>query len=146
MRNLFILLSLCFCALCAQAETFDIKQIRNGEWTAHSIEPFRSTSDGKHYTALTPDHRAIVKYQYSNGEAVDTLLNIDNVTPEKGLDVSPRSFSTRSFPKATDTPGRRSPSRRRGMPVRQGRSSFSRFSSATCSSLRSMNPGRFRCR
>ena len=88
MRNLFILLSLCFCALCAQAETFDIKQIRNGEWTAHSVEPFRSTSDGKHYTALTPDHRAIVKYRYSNGEAVDTLLNLDNVTPEKGLDVS----------------------------------------------------------
>lgn len=73
----------------AQAtEHITVEGVRGGAYRGASVPAFRSTADGKHYTALTPDHRAIVKYQYSNGQAVDTLLNLDEVQPEEGLDVS----------------------------------------------------------
>ena len=65
-----------------------VEDIRGGVYRGQSVEAFRSTADGKHYTAITPDGRAIVKYQYSNGQAVDTLLNLADVKPEEGLDVS----------------------------------------------------------
>ena len=70
------------------AETLTVEAIRGGEYRGKSVPAFRSTQDGKHYTAITPDGRAIVKYQYQNGQAVDTLLNLNTVRPEEGLDVS----------------------------------------------------------
>mgnify|MGYP003311371671 CR=1 FL=1 len=55
--------------------------------SATAVAQGRSTADGKHYTSITDDGRAIVKYQYSNGQAVDTLLNLDTVKPEEGTEV-----------------------------------------------------------
>jgi len=72
----------------AENKELTIKSLRNGEWRAKSAATFRSMADGKHYTALTPDKRAIVKYQYSNGAAVDTLLNLRIAKGEKGSDYS----------------------------------------------------------
>lgn len=86
--------TLLLASLLAAATTLDaaspltISDVRSGQYRGASVPAFRSTADGKHYTALTPDGRAIVKYQYSNGQAVDTLLNLDDVRPEEGLDVS----------------------------------------------------------
>lgn len=74
--------------LAQAAETLTVEDIRGGQYRGKSVPAFRSTADGKHYTALTPDGRSIVKYQYTNGQAVDTLLCLDNVKPEEGLDVS----------------------------------------------------------
>lgn len=48
----------------------------------------QSMADGKHYTDLSSDGRAIVKYRYQDGKAVDTLLNLNTVRPEEGLDIS----------------------------------------------------------
>lgn len=64
-----------------------IKSLRTSEWSAKSAPVFRSMADGKHYTAVANSGRAIVKYQYSNGQAVDTLLNLDNVKPGEGVDI-----------------------------------------------------------
>lgn len=75
-------------AIATQAQEITVKGIRTGEWSGKSVAAYRSTADGKHYTALTDDGRAIVKYQYSNGQAVDTLLDLNKVKPEEGLDVS----------------------------------------------------------
>ena len=61
--------------------------VRMGAFYGRSVPSFRSMADGKHYTALTNGGRAIVKYQYSNGQAVDTLLNLDKVKPEEGSSV-----------------------------------------------------------
>ena len=55
--------------------------------SATAVAQGRSTADGKHYTSITEDGRAIVKYQYSNGQAVDTLLNLNTVKPEEGTEV-----------------------------------------------------------
>lgn len=70
----------------ANAE-FTVQDVRSGMFSGKSVASFRSTADGKHYTAITPDGRAIVKYQYSNGQAVDTLLNLNTVKPEEGTSV-----------------------------------------------------------
>lgn len=70
------------------AEPITVEAVRSGLYRGKSVPAFRSTADGKHYTAITAKGRAIVKYQYSNGQAVDTLLNLDKVNPEDGLDVS----------------------------------------------------------
>lgn len=67
--------------------TLTLKSVRSREWSARSASSFRSMADGKHYTAVA-NSRAIVKYQYSNGQAVDTLLNLDKVKPGEGIDIS----------------------------------------------------------
>lgn len=69
------------------AEKLTIKGLRGREWRPAGAPVFESTQDGKHYTAVTPDGRCIVKYQYSNGAAVDTLLNLDKVKPGDGVDI-----------------------------------------------------------
>lgn len=80
--------SVCMMPFFAFTQTLSLKDLRSGKYTAKSVPVFRSMADGKHYTALTSDGRAIVKYQYKDGVAVDTLLNLNNVRPEKGLDIS----------------------------------------------------------
>ena len=75
-------------SMAVNAQDITVEGIRSGEWSGKSVSAFRSTADGKHYTALSADGRAIVKYQYSNGQPVDTLLDLNKVKPEQGLDVS----------------------------------------------------------
>lgn len=75
------------------AENLTIDALRSGKWSAKNAPVYRSTADGKHYTALTSDGRAIVKYQYSNGAAVDTLLSLATCKHDKELDVSKLKLS-----------------------------------------------------
>ena len=87
-KHLLAALTLAAMSLQLQAAgSLTVEDLRGGVYRGNSVSPYRSTADGKHYTALTSDGRAIVKYQYSNGQAVDTLLNLDRVKPEEGLDV-----------------------------------------------------------
>ena len=88
MAKKLLLSALASLAIAANASAdFTVQDVRNGAFSGKSVASFRSTADGKHYTAITPDGRAIVKYQYSNGQAVDTLLNLDKVKPEEGTSV-----------------------------------------------------------
>ena len=88
MAKKFLLSAIASLAIAANASAdFTVQDVRNGAFSGKSVASFRSTADGKHYTAITPDGRAIVKYQYSNGQAVDTLLNLDKVKPEEGTSV-----------------------------------------------------------
>jgi dipeptidyl-peptidase-4 len=68
------------------ATAFELKDINERAFAAKSVPAYRSMADGKHYTALSEDGRSIVKYQYSNGAAVDTLLNLNRVTTEEGAE------------------------------------------------------------
>lgn len=70
------------------AEKLSIKSLRAGEFNAKGASIYRSTADGRHYTAITADGRAVVKYQYSNGAAVDTLISLDNLNNPDKLDLS----------------------------------------------------------
>ena len=87
--NIFIAsLAIMACSQSANAqEKLSLQDVRSREFRAKSAPTFRSMADGKHYTALVNNGRAIVKYQYSNGQAVDTLLNLDNVKAEEGIDI-----------------------------------------------------------
>ena len=91
MNRLDILLSSLAVAATVQVANADnhltLKSVRSSEWRAQSAPVFRSMADGKHYTAVANRGRAIVKYQYSNGQAVDTLLNLENVKPGDGVDI-----------------------------------------------------------
>ncbi len=69
------------------AEKLSIKSFRNGDYKQKSAPVSRSTADGKHYTAISADGRSIVKYQYSNGAVVDTLLSLDNVKNAEKIDL-----------------------------------------------------------
>lgn len=68
------------------AAAFELKDINERAFAAKGVPAYRSMADGKHYTALSEDGRSIVKYQYSNGAAVDTLLNLNRVTTEEGAE------------------------------------------------------------
>lgn len=88
MSKKVLLSALASLAIAANANAeFTVQDVRSGMFSGKSVASFRSTADGKHYTAITPDGRAIVKYQYSNGQAVDTLLNLNTVKPEEGTSV-----------------------------------------------------------
>ena len=90
MNSSFLIASLALAAVTTvanAAETLTVEAVRSGQYSGRSVAPYRSTADGKHYTAITADGRSIVKYKYSNGQAVDTLLCLDRVQPEEGLDV-----------------------------------------------------------
>ena len=91
MKSFRYFLSILTCAAISQPALAEgplsIKGLRGIEWRAQSAPVFRSMADGKHYTAVGANGRAIVKYQYSNGQAVDTLLNLDNVKPGEGVDI-----------------------------------------------------------
>ncbi len=70
-------------------ERLSIKAFRSGEYAQHYAPTgWRSTSDGLHYTAITPDGRSIVKYSYADGGVEDTLLCLDNVRNEEKIDFS----------------------------------------------------------
>lgn len=75
------------------AEQLSIKAVRAGQYRAKSAPVYRSMADGKHYTALSSDGRAIVKYQYSNGAAVDTLMTLNNVKNDEKIDLKNLYFS-----------------------------------------------------
>ena len=65
-----------------------LEGLRRGEWSAKSAPAYRSTADGRHYTALTSDGRAVVKYRYADGAAVDTLLSLDAVAAADDVDAA----------------------------------------------------------
>jgi len=69
------------------ARQFTLDDICSGVYSGKQVPSYRSMADGKHYTALTDNGRSIVKYRYTDGEAVDTLLSLANVEPEGEMDL-----------------------------------------------------------
>lgn len=62
--------------------------MREGAYAQSTASVYRSTADGLHYTAISADGRSIVKYQYRDGKAVDTLLCLDRVKNDEKIDLS----------------------------------------------------------
>ncbi|MEG0163547.1 MAG: DPP IV N-terminal domain-containing protein, partial [Mucinivorans sp.] len=59
----------------------DYEAVNSGKFRPHGVAGLRSMKDGEHYTALTDDRMSIVRYRFSDGVAVDTLLNITSIAP-----------------------------------------------------------------
>lgn len=79
LTSLLAIISLAAAAESKQPITYD--QIEGGTFTARTISGLRSSADGEHYTAITPDRTAIVKYRYDTGDAVDTIFSNSGLLP-----------------------------------------------------------------
>ncbi len=56
----------------------DLQDIVYGQYYAHSAGyGIRSLSDGKHYSMLSPERNAILRYDFSTGKVVDTLFSTE---------------------------------------------------------------------
>ncbi|MDD3743318.1 MAG: S9 family peptidase [Lentimicrobiaceae bacterium] len=59
------------------SKRFDLEDLlKKRIFSASSIEGFRSTNDGQHYTTLSDDYRRIEKFSYKTGEKVSTLIDL----------------------------------------------------------------------
>ncbi len=58
-----------------QAQGYTLKDIVSGKFGERSVAPMTSSHDGNHYYRTDAEHKAVVKYAYATGEAVDTLFN-----------------------------------------------------------------------
>lgn len=66
-------------ATASEKREVDYAAISGGKFSARSVSGVRSMKDGLHYSAISPDRKAIVKYNYQDGQAVDTILNLRNI-------------------------------------------------------------------
>jgi dipeptidyl-peptidase-4 len=73
-RFLFTALAaICFLSLTAQ--NYTLRDIVSGKFSARDIRPMVSSADGLHFYQPDAERRALVKYSYATGNAVDTLFN-----------------------------------------------------------------------
>lgn len=55
----------------------------SNHWMQAEINEMRSLPDGEHYTQLSDDKKAILKYAYKTGQVVETLFHVDNAREMK---------------------------------------------------------------
>lgn len=83
MKRFFLLLGL-FCSLGSLSlgaqtgtKTPDLGEIVNGHFSARGAGyGVRSMPDGEHYTLISADGSAVVRYRFATGQAVDTLFSV----------------------------------------------------------------------
>lgn len=64
--------------LVAQKRPITLKETTGGVFAARGAGyGFRTMSDGKHYTLISPDYKRIIKYEYASGKEVETLFDVD---------------------------------------------------------------------
>ncbi|MDR2086774.1 MAG: S9 family peptidase [Dysgonamonadaceae bacterium] len=87
-KTVFIFTCLTF-VFCLQAQTGNkpllLKDIVEKKFASANGGEIRSLPDGEHYTAISADKKAIVKYAYKTGQPVETLFHVDK-TRETHLD------------------------------------------------------------
>lgn len=55
-----------------------LQEVNRGDFYAYTAgSGMRSTADGKHYTMMDRDHKAILRYSFQTGQLVDTLFSVD---------------------------------------------------------------------
>lgn len=81
MKRILFLSLLLMCQWASAQHKFSYIDIQNGYFAQKTVSGVRSMADGKHYTTF--DGKAIVRFSYASGTAVDTLCNVGALT--KGL-------------------------------------------------------------
>ncbi|MCC8147010.1 MAG: S9 family peptidase [Bacteroidales bacterium] len=74
-----------------------LKDIVEGKFSARGIRMMRSLPDGEHYTALSNDNKAILKYSYKTGELTDTLFHVDKARETKLESIQGYSIDSRGY-------------------------------------------------
>ena len=89
MRNLLFILVFSFSASFLGAQSgnnpIQLKDIVERKYASQGVEEMRSLPDGEHYTMMSSDRKAILKYAYKTGKITDTLFNA-KTTRETKLD------------------------------------------------------------
>ncbi|MFI3299222.1 MAG: S9 family peptidase [Rikenellaceae bacterium] len=80
MRKFFLILMTTLSLSGASAQQGEQKEIgyddlKEGVFSARGVYGLRSMADGEHFTAITDNREAIVRYGYRDGEALDTIFN-----------------------------------------------------------------------
>ncbi|MDR1371635.1 MAG: S9 family peptidase [Dysgonamonadaceae bacterium] len=75
----------------------ELKDILSGKFSAQSVGGFRSTPDGEHFTRLSSDKKAILRYSWKTQQIIDTLFNVDKTRETRldkidGYDISSTGF------------------------------------------------------
>ncbi len=63
------------CVPTLSAQQYTLESLLSGEFSPRGIRAMVSSADGIHYYQTDPQQRAVIKYAYATGEAVDTLFN-----------------------------------------------------------------------
>lgn len=99
-KTVLLLFSLLFFqTICAQNgnNLLSLKDIVEGKYAAHGIQQMRSLPDGEHYTALSNDRKAILKYAYKTGQVTDTLFHVDKARETKLASIQGYSIDSRGY-------------------------------------------------
>ncbi|MDL2323417.1 S9 family peptidase [Bacteroidales bacterium OttesenSCG-928-A17] len=87
MKNKIISLLILFSGLTAYAQTgtnpIQLQDIVDGKYRPTGFAEMRSLPDGEHYTVLSSDRKAILRYAYKTGQLVDTLFHADKTRETK---------------------------------------------------------------
>jgi len=79
MRNSFFIFIFSFSALFLNAQngnnSIQLKDIVERKYASQGVEEMRSLPDGEHYTMISSNKKAILKYAYKTGKITDTLFN-----------------------------------------------------------------------
>jgi dipeptidyl-peptidase-4 len=71
-----------------ESRSISLKDIVERKFVPAGVSGIRSLPDGEHYTLLSANKKAILKYAYKTGQITDTLFHVDNVreTELKSID------------------------------------------------------------
>lgn len=96
----------CFCLFIAFSfslgaqngnNTLLLKDIVEGRYGAEGVRAMKSLPDGEHYTVLSNDNKAILKYSYKTGQLVDTLFNVEKVRETKLKTIQDYEIDSRGY-------------------------------------------------
>ncbi|MDR0505698.1 MAG: S9 family peptidase [Dysgonamonadaceae bacterium] len=87
MKKIFFIFTCLVFILYLQAQngskTLLLNDIINKKYNSAFRDDIRSMPDGEHYTVLSADKKAILKYAYKTGRFVDTLFHVDKTRETK---------------------------------------------------------------
>ncbi|MDR0768359.1 MAG: S9 family peptidase [Dysgonamonadaceae bacterium] len=94
---LFILLCNDFSIAQTGNNPIQLNDILNGAYASEDMSEIRSLPDGEHYTVLSSDKKAILKYAYKTGKITDTLFHVDKARETKLANIDGYAINSTGF-------------------------------------------------
>ena len=97
MKKFYFLTLLVTLGFSVSAQQYGLKEIVDGVYSPKGIKSMTSSSDGLHYYQMNEQNNAVLKFEYSTGNVVDTLFSAQNARQStfdtfQGFLVSPDEF------------------------------------------------------
>ncbi|MDR0427915.1 MAG: S9 family peptidase [Dysgonamonadaceae bacterium] len=101
MKKLFFAVAIIVFAFSLQAQktnqTLSLENILSGKYSPKGVQMMRSLPDGEHYTTLSSDNKALLKYSYKTGKLTDTLFHVDKVRGTKLDKIQGYAIDSRGY-------------------------------------------------